>query len=300
MPMVPTRNVFSSAAVVAPPVSGFSELVAPTGGDYSTIQAAIDDNLKTFEVKGGETYTENLTFDEACQSMIVHPGATISGTITVSVDDVSIELMTGCTVTGQINWNGANGSIECENGCNFDAQIILSGTLADSFSFNGGGFGTLCEDLINVADGNAIVQSASIDSKTGATTRSAIAVGSDTNIILTNLNIINSDDIGLAGATAASDHIFSFNTVQNADSVGCFVAGTRLIAIGNLIKAVSGDGIEIDLTGDDSVVGSNIVDDSVVIDSGAADTQVYGNRVDTTLTDSDGTGTVSGNDTTAF
>jgi hypothetical protein len=282
--------------------AGFGSLVAPSGGDYTTWQAAINDNLKYFEVKGGETYTENLTFDETCQTVLVHPGATLSGTITVSNDDVTIELGPMCTVTGQINWNGANGRIKCDNGCNFDSQLILSSTAADSFTLDGGGWDTLFEDRLHIQDGNGIYKDFSSNTKTGATGRESIQIDDNgDNCILNFINIINSDTQAITASSGNSDNIWSMVTVQQTDNRSVEAEGPRKIVCGfSIINPVSVSGIDSDGNGDDSVWNANIVNDTLTNAAGDNDQCIYGNRIDTTLTDNDGTGTVAANDTTAF
>ena len=92
--------------------------------------------------------------------------------------------------------------------------------------------------------------------------------------------------------------------VLGSDAEWMFINQERSRVIGNFCNASSADGIEVDDSGDDTVVMGNVcvgaANDVIQINSAAEDCVVVGNRTDGSITDNSGTSTVGNNDTTAF
>ena len=288
----------------------FGALVDGGGGaDYTTIQDAINDNLKMFYVKGGQTYTENLTLDETCQRLILGPGTVISGTIDFSsgIENVIIKGGPGCQITGDITFGGSNTgcAITGENGFAIDSNI--DGVIVDSSTslfIDLGGYDSLVSDNFAMNSDDMVAQNYSVNTKSGAAGDTAddgvTMFDSCGRSIVRNVVIIDSSGEGIERGISSVDCILVDNLILDADLRGIEGQGPRTIISNNNISAVGSAGIDSDGNGDDSIWANNIVDDSVTNAAGDNDQLIYGNRIDTTLTDNDGTGTFAANDINAF
>ena len=301
----------------APAGPSFGALVDGGGGaDYTTIQDAINDNLKMFYVKGGQTYTENLTLDETCQRLILGPGTVISGTIDFSsgIENVIIKGGPGCQITGLITFAGSNTgcAITGENGFAIDAGIDVD---CVSFFCDLGGWDSVITTtasneglLVSLTSTDTIIKSATFNGASGG-------AGANHNIdfnaprgVIQGTATIDSDNRGFNIEGGAVDFIGVDNLILDTDNhsmlLGTSGGAQRGILSNNNVRAGGVHGLTPNLNADDGLVNNNIVDDvtndEILIASGANDTLAYGNRVSGVVTDSDGTGTLAANDINAF
>lgn len=305
MPTVPRRifdaetgGSIGNGGDTGPP---FSHLVAPSDGDYSTVQDAINDNLKEFYIEGGNTYTETLTFDESCQRVVFGPGAIISGNVSITASWVTFDMRCGSEIQGSITISARGFCCLCDNNNQFTDVITASASTGRFVFFDGGGYATQLDNEFQLLDDNGILNNFSIDTKTGATTNDAIDIGAGgADAVITGINIIDSDGEGIATNSGAFNNIVSLNTVQVADLRGIEAEGERkILTYNNIAELSGGEGIDSDGGGDDSVWSGNIVADTIQNASGDNDQVHYGNRA-VTVTDNDSTATQGGNNTGAF
>lgn len=287
--------------------------VGALADEYATIDETVTSSIKSVIVKSG-TYDEDITFDESGQKYLFDPatviddGVSSSGTITVSVAQVNLDFGANCTVDGLITWSGDDGGLNGRNAVNLASGLTVSG---DRVCCVGGGLGSQLDDILTLSTVvDCIFKAFSIDTKTGVTGNHAISgnSGSSRNNF-SFIKIIDSDN--RAVSYTGSDSFFNGLTILGADLFGIVGGGNRQKIIGNYIKDVTSNGINLTSGGDNSVISGNIVQDqsagadAVLIQAGSDNCIAAGNRVDDLgtgdgVTDSSGTATLGVNDETAF
>lgn len=123
----------------ATPANGsttFDAVVAASGGDFTSIQAA-DDALDatttgyTMYVKGQQTYTEDVTISTDGAYIFIEPGTTLVGAWLITGSKVVIEFGAGCILTGTLITNTGTGN-KFLFGPNSTVSGVITLTTADN------------------------------------------------------------------------------------------------------------------------------------------------------------------------
>tara|TARA_Y100000310_G_C20684585_1_gene818144 strand:+ start:2775 stop:3677 length:903 start_codon:yes stop_codon:yes gene_type:complete len=282
----------------------FDAVVAPSGGDYTTIQAAddvLDAGNYTLLVKTGTYAGFTVSTDKV--HIVLGPGTVITSAITLSGDDITLELMPGCDIQAVITMSGANVHVICRNACDLDG-VVMSGNFG---YFNGGGWdtlvdGTTANHAISITGTDCIVENVAVQTTAGGgqSFHGVSLAGARDGAVA--VKVIDSDSVGVI--TTGADALVEGCVILGADGENINLGGLRGRAFGNYGIAAGGNGLAIAAGGDDTVVVGNILKDSAagVVDIAAAGENcvVVGNRLDGAVTDNSGTSTVADNDVTAF
>ena len=286
----------------------FGTVVGATNADAATITAgeALMTGSDTMYIQCG-SYTESVTFDQDNIEVIFAAGTTVTGTLTFTGDNVCVLMGPSCTVTGLITVSGTGTSIICENGCSF-GPISVSAT-AVGFLFDGGGWGTVIDSLLDavnhafvVIDGASYVtlMNCTVQNTPGGGAKSAVVNNAEYGNII-NVKIGDTDN-------------FAIFTDKYALVLGCLVVGSDNHSIyngdinsrfiGNQVESgAHNDGMHCASAGDNAVVYGNILNcfgDPVFVHPDCENVIYVANRMDGAADDTSGTSTSGGNNTGAF
>ena len=280
-------------------------VVAPSGGDGTSIDDAVGTaGVKYIWVRSG-TYVETITGDVADQRIYFEPGTTITGATTISAANVSWEFGAGCSVSGVITWTGANGSLVARNGCDFSEGLDAS-TTADDLYVDGGGWGTIfattgTNDAIEIGGDYTFISNTAIDSPAsgGGGNRDSISVSGGIGLgTVFSVKVIQSDVVGVQ--LDDPDMLFLGSTIIDSDSTGVWLAEARQLVVGNYTLSAGSDGINVNASSDNSVIAGNIVNNqvasSVDLEAGGDNCIVASNRLEGGVNDSSTGSTVGAND----
>ena len=272
-------------------------------GNYLTVQAAddaLDGGAYMAYVKAG-TYA-GFTISTPNVVIFCEPNTVFTSAITLSGAGVCLILSAGCDVQGLLTLSGVGNSVICENGVDLDGVACT----AASCYVTGGGWDTLSDgaaavDGIQVTATDCIVEDIACQTTAGGgNSLDGVSVeATATRTVLVAVKVVDSDDVGIS-INSSTDTLVEGCLVLGADADGLVANAARARILSTGLFALGTDGLNIQGSGDDSVVVGNIVDDTIVLDAGGDNSVVVGNRVDTTLTDSSTGSTVAQNDTTAF
>jgi len=209
----------------------------------------------------------------------IEDDTTFTSAITVSGDKITLKQGTCVTHQGVLTLAGAECSLISANGSTFNLGATLSGAKC---CFDGGGYNTESLDTISVSNSDDILCNVKINTKSGATTNSAIAFSSSTlRCKLYNIMIEDSDHFGVEGDTSSSFNLTTGIYVKDSDSrsidnpgIGAIVyannitsnANTRgistdqddVIICGNTARNASlGDQIRLGSTSDRAIISGN-------------------------------------------
>jgi len=280
------REEFYGVASVTPPVTSFSNLVAASGGDFTTLQSAVDDEGSMFYVEGNQTYAVGATFDNNCQSAVFMAGTTVTGAITVSGENVSLIFMPGCTLSATIIWNGAGGRFIAENGLNY---VGIDCNASDLY-VDLGGLDSEGSGEIDIDGSECMINNLSLN--TLGTGGRSINIGETSTAVrnfLNGIDFIDSDSSATRLWPTNSDECMSFlhcisdcnNNGIDMDSQLGVCAWVNMIVVGT-------NGVNMTDDGDDCIAYGNTVQDHSNTIAGNAipvtvnhnDGLVYANRVD--------------------
>lgn len=290
----------------------FDGVVAASGGDYTTLQAADDDldvGAYTVYVKNG-TYAAGLTVSTNNARWVFEPGTIVQGAITFSGANIECIFMPGCDIQAILTMSGADCFVQCMNGCDFDG-LVVSG--ANGY-FDGGGWDTLvnggtANDAIQISGDDCIVKNTSCQTTAGgASSFHGVDIPADTaRASIVHVRVVDSDNDGInstADTADAGDHLILGCVILGADGEGIQLSQPRSRLLGNYILNAGTDGIALAAQADNSVCVGNVVQDqavnSVEISATCENCVVVSNRLDGAVSDSSGTSTVADNSTGAF
>ena len=302
----------------APLARGYDGVVAITGrADFSTIQAAddvLDAAAYSLYVKQG-TYAAGFTVSTNNAYIFVEPGTVIQAAIVLSGTGITLVLGAQCDVQGLITLSGNNCSLICQGGVDIDGILVSGNTCL----VDGGGWDTLVDggtarDAIDLTGDDVICQNIACQTTAGGGNAfDAVEINGDRNIVR-NVKVIDSDEDGISTLSGAEDTLIEGCEILGADGVGIQVGSLRTKVIGNNIVATGSRCINLDNTGDNSLIVGNMMRDqaagvdAISINAAGENCVVVGNRVDDLgtpdgadgIVDGSGTSTVTGNDETAF
>ena len=301
-----TAHEFLGVVVGAASVAGFSNLVAPSGGDYVDIQDAINDDLRQFYVEGGNTYTETLTFDEPNQTVNFGPGLTLSGTLDVDADNVVLVFEPGCTIGGDIDFNtGTAGcAVIAKNGLRVQGEILGAATDIDRLFIDGGGYDTEFSDRIRNQSKDVVIRNTGHNTKTGDSGDTGnVSILSDSvstaRAVYESTLDFDATSVSIRFGTTSADCICIGNICVQTDVTHFEPRGRRTIITANGTLSAVSRGIASTGSADDSVWNANVVIEDIVNDAADDDQVIYGNRC-VALIDNAGSGTVAANEASAF
>ena len=285
----------------------YDGVVAPSGGDFSTIQDA-DDSLDagnfTLLVKTG-TYAGWTTSTDKAEITLA-PGTVITSAVVLSGDDITLTLMPGCDIQGLLTMSGANVHVVAMNACDLDG-VLMSGNFG---YFNGGGWDTLVDggaavDGFQITGADCVIENTACQTTAGGgNALDGISV-EDTRAIIRKVKIADSDNFALTNSSSGSDMLVEGCVILGADGQGFVIGGPRARIIGNWMTGVGADSIVGDSNSDNSVYIGNVIQDVVAaqpiqLNAGADNCVVAGNRTDGAVLDNSTGSTVAHNDETAF
>ena len=285
----------------------FDAVVAPSGGDFTTIQAADDDLdagafsllVKTGTYAGWTTSTDDVY-------IFLGPGSIITSAITLSGDNVVLVLGPGCDIQGLVTLSGVGCRLLCMNACDL-VGVLLSGNLG---YFNGGGWDTLADGTtantaISVTGDDCIAEHAACQTTPAQGNGVAGAFSTGARTAFKTLKCVASDQHGIGGTGAGFvESVIQGCIVLGCDERGLNIDGPRARMVGNYITNAGVDGIGLRAGGDNSLCIGNVIQDptgdpiNIAIDS--ENCVAAGNRTDGAVVDNSGTSTVAHNDATAF
>lgn len=282
-------------------------VVAPSGGDYSDIQAAdnvLDAADYSLYVKPGTYATFAVSTDDA--RVEFGPGVVITGVITLSGDNIVLVINPGCDIQGVVTVSGIGCKILIRN-----AITAVGFHLSGNFGYlNGGGWdsivdGLVANDAIKVTGTDCIVEDIAANTTTGGASAFIAFATAGARTIFRRCKVINSDSHGFSANGGGTDMLVEGCTVLDADGWGVQVNDPRGKIIGNEIFDSDTGGILCNASGDDSVVIGNIVKQggatsAITVDTNGENCTVEANRTDGVVTDASGTSTVVDNDETVF
>ncbi len=274
---------------------------------YTTIQAAddaLDGGPYFMWVKEG-TY-DGFTISTDKVRIFLEQGVVITGAVTLSGDNAALIRGPGVTIQGLITVSGDGSYMQSMNGGG-DVGVLISG---DRCYMNGGGWGTVCDGGItrrgiDLEGDDGIVENIAAQTTGGGGVDWDAVFVDGVRPVLANVKIPDSDLNGIrTGAPCTDALILGCISIQvDAGVVNVQTPRTRLIGHRGESPGAF-DGIFLAATSDNSVVGASIIQvdtgDSVEINAGGDNSVVCGNRLDGAI-DDNAAGTVAAiNDTTAF
>ena len=282
----------------------FDAIVAPSAGDYTTIQAAddvLDAGPYTLIVKTSTYAGYTVATDKA---YILHaPATVITSAITISGDDCTLRFAPGCDIQAVITISGNNCRLICENACDL-VGIVLSGNYN---SINGGGIdilidGGVANHAVSISGTDCIVENFACQTTAGGGQAFDGINISAARGTIKKIKVVDSDNEGIAVQAAGTDVGITGCNILGADNDGIDLLGPRARIIGVYIYQAGADGVDVGATGDNSVIDGNIVQDPTgdPINIGADDCVVVANRTDGATVDGVGTSVVADNDEAAF
>lgn len=276
-------------------------LVASSGGDYSSIGAALA-ALEPLIVVAGESFDEDVTVSYSCE-IVTLPGFRLlagasSGDFTVSAlatDGVVLDVLGESTIDGDVTWPSDDGCIRGRNNLSVGGDLVSSG---NGFSLDGGGVGSVFSREISISGGYAEVARVYVDSNPGSGASDGIDGSTCDDWCVRGCVVADCEGNGFGNGLRG---ILSGNWVFDADDRGVYVTDDDGVVSGNFLKGTPSVGVVDVDGGDDNVVSSNVANGAVTVSSSGSDSVlVYGNRTDGAVSDS-GTGTLlAGNNEVAY
>lgn len=164
--------------------------------------------------------------------------------------------------------------------------------------------GTSALDAVNIAANNVTVRDLQLGTTAGGGAAGLAMTTTGTHTRIINVFVNGSDNQGLD--FTGSDGVVMYCYIYDPDTVGIDIGAARARIIGNYIQQSGTHGINMDGSGDNTVIRGNIIntagDDGVYIDTNAENCVVDGNRItgwtNEAVDDDSGTSTVGDNDTT--
>ncbi len=301
-------ELLSRRPVLRPIPASFGGIVAPVGGDYSTIQDA-DDVLDaapySLYVKTG-TYP-GFTISTNDVFIMFGPGVVITGPIIRPGNNITIHAGPGCTLEDLMTVSGNAGHTIAENGLR-SAGMLSTGNFG---YLNGGGWdsvvdGGITRHAIRLEGTDLVIENIAAQTTGGggsAFEAVSVAGGAD-RPALYKIKVVDSDDNGILIGGTREDALVLGCIVLAADADGISLGGPRARVEGNYVApGVGGVGIHALLNADNSVYQYNIVDpagSAITLDIGADNSLVAHNRTDGAITDNSAGSSVTNNNTVAF
>lgn len=286
--------------------TNFDGVVADSGGDYTTIQAA-DDALDAGDfsllVRTGTYAGWTTSTDDAY--IVLAPGTVITSAIELSGDNVTLIVGPGCDIQALVTLSGVGCHMICQNACDLDG-VLMSGNFG---YLNGGGWDTLSNgaaavDGVKITGADCIVENIAVQTTAGGgnTLDGVSAEGARGTV--RKVKVVDSDNIGIVAITG-SDTLVEECIVLGADLYGISAQVARTRMTGNYVIATGNDCLRANSNGDNSVFVGNIAQDPaagapIQLEAGADNCVVVGNRTDGAIADASTGSTVADNDSTAF
>jgi hypothetical protein len=286
---------------------GWSAVVAGTGGDYVDINTAIT-NLAAGDsiyVKTG-TYTGAVNVSKAVY-VFIEPGTsfTHASGFTISAAKSAVLFGNGCSITEQITISAADCWVSARNGLSAENFIVSSG--ADRVFIDLGGWGSLIDgstlvDAMALDANDAIIQNGAWNNDT-AGARRTFDVGSGAAAARTVLRLNKALDSGAVCVhldSASVDFLADGMYIADSDTAGHNINAPRSRVYANSIVDSNGVAYNVGASGDDSIccgnIGKSATGDVIDINTNGENTVVYANNISGTLDDNSETSTVEAND----